>query len=125
MFYFAEGRYRVLLYAAIFLSCLQGAAFPSFSILFGRLTNNVNATTNNDNLIGDTAKNSAIMLAIGVAVFFICFTAIILWNLTASAQVKRMKIAYYESLLSKPTSWFDKQRIDQLSAKFLENSNSI
>ena len=125
LFRFASKKEKIWIAIAISCSIIQGIALPSFSIVFGELTNDASSSGEDTNSIIDTLKNSIIMLCIGIAVFCLCFVAIMLWNKIAASQILTIKRIYFQALLSKSTTWYDKQKIDELSVKFMENSQSI
>lgn len=125
LFHFANRRERIMIFFAILCSSAQGIGLPVFSVIFGNLTNSVSPNQSTTDFLSDSLKNSLIMLGIGVGIFILCFTAVILWNVIAASQIRTIKRNYFAALLRKSTTWYDKQKIDELSVKFIENCDAI
>ena len=124
LFYFAGPKQRVYLYLAIFLSVLQGFCLPGFSILFGQISYDL-STSMPDNVLGAAAKNAGILLSIGVVTHIFAQVAVILWNKTLNDQLEAIKLGYFAALLRKNTTWYDRQRIEALSAQYMEDVGSL
>ena len=59
-------------------------------------------------------------IALATSVLFAMFLAAILWNISAYRQSKRMRLAFYHSVLRQEIGWFDVNESAQLSTRLAE-----
>ena len=73
-----------------------------------------------DELISSVAVYSYYYLAIAVGVLITTFLANVLLNLSGYRQTRRMRLAFYRSVLSQEIGWFDVTESAQLSTRLAE-----
>ena len=71
-------------------------------------------------LTGSVAVYSYYYLTIGVGVLMATFLSNCLWNLSAYRQTRRMRLAFYRSVLSQEIGWFDVTESAELSTRLAE-----
>ena len=73
-----------------------------------------------DELISSVAVYSYYYLAIAVGVLIATFLANVLLNLSGYRQTRRIRLAFYRSVLSQEIGWFDVTESAQLSTRLAE-----
>ena len=59
-------------------------------------------------------------IGVGGGVFITVYLATILWNISAYRQTRRMRIAFYRSILRQEIGWFDVTGANELSTRLTE-----
>ena len=57
---------------------------------------------------------------IGAVVFVTIFFSTVFWNVTANRQTKKMRVAFYRSILSQEMGWFDVNDASELNTRLVE-----
>ena len=73
-----------------------------------------------DELTGNVAVYSFYYLSLAIGVFITTFLANVLLNMSAYRQTRRMRVAFYRSVLSQEIGWFDVSESAQLSTRLAE-----
>ena len=71
-------------------------------------------------LIADATKFSLYFIFVAIGTFVTYFIAHILWTVSASRQSRRMRIAFYRSILQHKIGWFETNDTSQLGPLFLK-----
>ena len=66
------------------------------------------------------AEFSIIYVGMATAVLIVVFLATIFWNVSAYRQTKRMREAFYRSILYQDVGWFDVTEASELSTRLAE-----
>jgi ATP-binding cassette subfamily B (MDR/TAP) protein 1 len=125
LFHFVEGGEKVVLWLAIIISVAQGTALPLMTLIVGDLTNSFTpdkTAQQTEELVATQLLN---MVYIGIAVLVAAFVASIMWNFLSARQAKKIKLIYFKKLLDQNSAWYDKTKIDQLSANFIDQVSSF
>lgn len=106
----------------------HGAAVPLQFIIFGDL---INSFINFDKLKSDTNTKPLdlegemtqfalyyVYLAIGNMV--VAYGQMAFWSLTATRQVKKMRLAFFQSVLKQDIGWFDTTDPGELNSRLTE-----
>lgn len=64
-------------------------------------------------------------VAIGICVFFAATIQVSTWLFTATRQTRRIQAKYFHAILYQDMSWFDSQKIGELSTRMSEDINII
>ena len=59
-------------------------------------------------------------IGIGGGVFITVYLATVLWNISAYRQTRRMRMAFYRSILRQEIGWFDVTGANELSTRLTE-----
>ncbi len=68
----------------------------------------------------NVAQLSLYYLGIATGVLIALFFANIFWNVSAYRQTKRMRLAFYKSILRQELAWFDVNEVSQLNTRLVE-----
>lgn len=100
----------------------NGMTFPIFSIVFGRMTNDLINSSN----IMESAKTSALLyLLIGGGGMILSFGGLSIWMITGERQNLQFRKEYFRALLRQDISWFDSINPAQLTTKIANDTSSL
>jgi len=116
---------RILLALAIIFSCWQGVIFPIFSIVFGNMGSSFVKTTSLGDLQKSIDEHFYEMLFLAGVILTSSFIAAFLWNYLAKRQSKYLRNLYFQVLLAQNSTWFDAQRVDEMSTDFVKSVNNF
>ena len=116
---------RVLLGIAILFSCWQGVIFPIFSIVFGNMGSSFVKTNSLNDLQKNIDEHFYQMLFLAGVILGSSFISAFLWNYLAKKQSKYLRNLYFQVLLAQNSTWFDAQRVDEMSTDFVKSVNTF
>ena len=70
--------------------------------------------------INEVNKLSLIFLGLAIGVLLTVFIANTFWNISAYRQTRRMRMAFYRSILKQEIGWFDVNNTAELSTRLSE-----
>ena len=73
-----------------------------------------------DEFLDEIDKFSLIYLGLATAVLLVVFLANMFWNISAYRQTRRMRMAFYRSILKQEIGWFDVNNTAELSTRLSE-----
>jgi ABC-type multidrug transport system fused ATPase/permease subunit len=95
--------------------CSRTDAGDSFSSNLGRYFANPDST-----LLTETGLYSLYYVGLATGVLIATFLATVLWNISAYRQTRRMRMAFYHSILRQEIGWFDVSDANELSTRLAE-----
>jgi ATP-binding cassette, subfamily B (MDR/TAP), member 1 len=126
LFVFADKR-DVLLMAVGTLSAVgSGIAQPLQVVLFGDITNSLNANASSPaDFRAGVATVARHFALVSTAVIVCCFLQAACWAVTGSRQAKRIRGAYVGAILTNEMSWFDLNNPMELSTRVVDSAVTI
>ena len=119
LFRFADTTDKILITCGVLAAIAVGGAMPAFSLLWGNMTNAFQSSSDDPNLMVNTAKGVMFnFLEIGAGVFIACWIMMACWMISGERQGIRCRKAYLDALLRQEIGWFDRIDQTQLSSKF-------
>ena len=127
-FRFSDKLDVLLIVLATLSSICHGAAFPLQFIIFGELMNSfidfakfqtANATQRFD-LEGETTKFALYYVYLACGTLIVAYGQMGLWSLTATRQVRQMRLAFFRSVLKQDIGWFDTTDPGELNNRLSE-----
>ena len=88
LYKFATRGEIALLLTSVVAALGNGAALPGFSILFGILLNNLNAT----NFVSKISLICLAFFLMGIATFFLSIAEMAFFNIVATRQIRRIRV---------------------------------
>jgi ATP-binding cassette subfamily B (MDR/TAP) protein 1 len=125
LFSFVEGKEKLYLGFGIFFSVIGGAAMPAMTLILGNLTNSFTPNNSPDEVENQISQQFLQMIYLGLGVFLASMISSLLWNFLSSRQTQKIKLLYFQKLLDQNSGWYDKTKIDQLSANFIDQVSSF
>ncbi|KAJ2091418.1 hypothetical protein IW138_001877 [Coemansia sp. RSA 986] len=138
LYRFADTPDRVLVAIGVVVSCGTGIAMPLMTIIFSGIVgvfldynnDNNNATSTNrqhvkDQLDHEARKYCLYYLALGLAMWALAATERIVWNVAAERMSRRMRIAFYTSILRQEVGWFDTLTTGELTTRISGDINMV
>ena len=127
---FSQFRFRdkldvLLMVLATLSSICHGAAFPLQFIIFGELMNSfisyakfqtANVTQPFD-LEGDMTKFALYYVYMACGTLIVSYGQMGLWSVTATRQVRQMRLAFFRSVLKQDIGWFDTTDPGELNSR--------
>lgn len=74
----------------------------------------------NNLLEGDVTYYSYYYLAMATGMWVASFFSVLFWNMSAYRQTRRMRLAFFRSILSQSIGWFDVNPSNELSTRLAE-----
>ncbi|XP_075068303.1 ATP-binding cassette sub-family B member 5 isoform X2 [Mixophyes fleayi] len=113
----------------------NGICLPIMHIVFGEMTDSIlchNSSLQNSSecvqfkpIEEQMTLFSLYYVAIGAAVLVCGYVQVSFWVLAAARQTRRMRRAFFHSVLSKEISWFDVTKAGELNSRLTEDINKI
>ena len=106
----------------------HGAAIPAQFLIFGDLIQSFidfaqaqtgNATQTYD-LNGEMTKFALYYVYLAAGNLVVAYGQMAFWSLTATRQVKKMRLALFSSILKQDIGWFDTSEPGELNNRFTE-----
>ena len=95
--------------------CSNTGAGESFAMNLGRYSDDPNST-----LLREIARFALYYVALATGVLIATFLATVLWNISAYRQTRKMRKAFYHSILRQEIGWFDVSDANELSTRLAE-----
>ncbi len=95
--------------------CSSTDAGDSFSSNLGRYSANPDST-----LLTEIGLYALYYVGLATGVLIATFLATVLWNISAYRQTRRMRMAFYHSILRQEIGWFDVSDANELSTRLAE-----
>ena len=123
---YANGTDLLLLYAGLFGAFGFGACMPAFCYYFGTMIDGVaSVSAESSGGMGDLEKQAFMMLYIGIGVLFVSWFQVTCLSLFAENIQFKIKIKYFESVLEKDATWFDKNNPTEMASKIAKEVVTI
>ena len=100
----------------------NGLIFPVYSIIFGKMTNELIKA---ENLMESAKKFAIFYLIIGFIGLAFSFGGLSLWMMTGERQNIRFRKEYFKALLRQDISWFDEINPTQVTTKFSNDTTFL
>ncbi|OMH79833.1 Multidrug resistance protein 1A, partial [Zancudomyces culisetae] len=124
-----------MILAGIAGSMCVGIAIPSMTIFFNNvlgvfITYTYAVVQGNkneaDTILEEGVKTAVVgFLYIALAAYVASYVAYVCWNVTAVRQAKRMRQAYYRSIMSQEPEWFDSVNVGDLTTRMTADISTI
>ncbi|KAM3147561.1 hypothetical protein pb186bvf_000368 [Paramecium bursaria] len=110
----------------------NGAAFPSFSIIFGNMTDSF--ASSGDDLVYTAGMNSmqeivnkfySYFLIVGLGTFLMSFLMFSTWMITGERQGIEFRKHYFRAILKQEIGWFDTINPNELNSKVANETFAI
>ncbi|CAH3192815.1 unnamed protein product [Porites evermanni] len=133
LFRFSDKLDVVLLTLGTLAAVAHGAAIPVQFLIFGDLIDSFiefaqaqtgNATQTYD-LNGEMTKFALYYVYLAAGNFVVAYGQMAFWSLTATRQVKKMRLALFSSILKQDIGWFDTSEPGELNNRFTEDLNQV
>ena len=125
LFHFVEGKDKIIFAIAATCSIIQGLALPFVSLIMGNMINSLDPTSTREQALSSMNKNFYAMIGVGLFVLVIATIASILFGILSTKQSKKLKLIYFKRLILQSCTWYDKNKIDKISAGFIEQVSSF
>ncbi|OWZ19483.1 ABC transporter [Phytophthora megakarya] len=120
LFSFADGKDRLLMIAGTIGAVVAGMAQPLQIVLIGDVLNSLNPSDSSAS-IADKVDDAVLnYVYVAVSAMIAGFLQVACWSTTASRQVKQIRCAYMNSIVTKEIGWFDVNEPMQLSTRIVE-----
>ena len=125
LFRYSEPADKFLIVIASILAAIHGMMIPSFSVVFGRVTDDFTPDKSAQER-RDKATDTA-FLAFGFAMITFCSAGggITLWRYIGSRMLVNLKKLYYKKVLEQEMGWFDLNNPESLTTKYAEEMASF
>ncbi|TGZ80675.1 multidrug resistance protein 1 [Ascodesmis nigricans] len=114
----------LLIVVGTIVAIAAGAPFPLIGIVFGELVDDLNSTTCSEDLYPDTSwlrkgVNEKVLLIVYITIANFCTIYIhsACWSLVGERLVRRLREAYFKSLLRQEISYFDTLPAGEVSSR--------
>ena len=97
--------------------CSNSGAEDSFAMNLGQY---LNSTTRNSTLLDEIGRYSLYYVGMATGVLIATFLATVFWNISAYRQTRKMRRAFYHSILRQEIGWFDVSDANELSTRLAE-----
>ena len=98
---------------------------PLFAYIFGGITDSFNLNNTPADTESQINKQLIYIIILGKSIFLIAGLAATFRNLIAGEQSTKIKIVYFKKLLYQNTTWYDKRKVDEVSANFIDQISSL
>ena len=71
-------------------------------------------------LLSEIGLFSILYVALATGVFIVTFLATVVWNVSAYRQSRKMRLAFFRSILRQDIGWFDVNGVSELSTRLAE-----
>lgn len=115
VFRYADTYDRWFMVIGVICAFLAGSGMPAFSFVFGEMINNL--VQNASDVEDQMAKASLIMVLVGIVIFFLQATYVMLFMISANRQIARIKSRYFASILRQDMAWHDEHKPGELTAR--------
>ena len=95
--------------------CSNTGTGESFAVNLGRYSDDPNST-----LLREIGLYALYYVALATGVLIATFLATVFWNISAYRQTRKMRIAFYRSILRQEIGWFDVSDANELSTRLAE-----
>ncbi|XP_073253010.1 ATP-dependent translocase ABCB1-like isoform X3 [Porites lutea] len=133
LFRFSDKLDVVLITLGTLAAIAHGAAIPVQFLIFGDLIQSFiefeqastgNATQTYD-LNGEMTKFALYYVYLAAGNLVVAYGQMAFWSLTATRQVKKMRLALFSSILKQDIGWFDTSEPGELNNRFTEDLNQV
>lgn len=121
LFRFANAGDKVVIFFAILFSSLHGALVPGLTLIFSSVTDDFGKIPDPAKLKDRMVSQAFQMLYLGVAIFGLSSTGLVLWTVVGQRQLKRLRSQYFSHLVRKSARWFDQEKPGKLASAYYEH----
>ncbi|KAL7696249.1 p-glycoprotein (MDR1) [Lotmaria passim] len=122
IFRYADRTDKILMIVGTVCAVVCGGGLPAFAFVFGRIMDDLMVSNDPEK---ETAKTSLIMVYIGIGVFIVCGGHVMCWTITASRQVARIRLRFFQAVLRQDIGWHDEHSPGELTARMTGDTRVI
>ncbi|CAD8124583.1 unnamed protein product [Paramecium sonneborni] len=120
---YASPKDKILMFIGGFAAFCNGAAFPSFSIIFGDMTDSFSQA--GDEMVRQAGLNAIYFLIVAVGTMLMSFTMFATWMITGENQSIEFRKRYFEAILKQEIGWFDTINPNELNSKVANETFAV
>ncbi|KAJ2654662.1 hypothetical protein IWW48_005975 [Coemansia sp. RSA 1200] len=131
LYRYADTLDKVLVAIGIVVSCGTGVVMPLMTVIFSGMVgvfldyNNDNGQDAKDELDHEARRYCLYFLALGLSMWVMSATERIAWNVAAERMSRRMRIAFFTSILRQNAGWFDTRKTGELTTQITSDINAV
>ncbi|KAJ1733703.1 hypothetical protein LPJ72_002728 [Coemansia sp. Benny D160-2] len=135
LYRYADTLDKVLVAIGIVVSCGTGVVMPLMTVIFSGMVgvfldfNNDNSSGNGqdakDELDHEARRYCLYFLALGLSMWVMSAAERIAWNVAAERISRRMRIAFFTSILRQDVGWFDTRKTGELTTQITGDINAV
>nr|XP_033786800.1 ATP-binding cassette sub-family B member 5 isoform X2 [Geotrypetes seraphini] len=135
IFRYADGMDIFLMIIGTIGALGNGSCLPIMMLVFGDMSDNficnISSSTHSSNCTQfkpfdeQMTEFALYYTGIGVAVLIFGYAQVSLWVLTAARQTRKIRKAFFHSVLNQEISWFDVNKPGELNTRIIEDINKI
>lgn len=114
VFKYADTFDKVMMVIGGVSAFIAGAGMPAFGEILGQMMNDLTAEGGYEDAMSKTA---AIMVYVGLATMFFSIFQVACWMLSASRQVSRVRILFFEAVMRQEVGWHDEHKPGELISR--------
>uniref|UniRef100_A0A4W3JWN7 ATP-binding cassette sub-family B member 5 n=1 Tax=Callorhinchus milii TaxID=7868 RepID=A0A4W3JWN7_CALMI len=126
MFHFADAVDIMLMVIGLIAAVIHGMCLPLLCVVYGDMTNGfISEAPSNTSCKKPTILFSYYYLGIAGIALICGYIQVSFWVLTSARQTRRLRKAFFHSVLGKEISWFDLSPTGQLNTRLTADINKI
>lgn len=121
LFKYSSFQQKILAFIAIILSCLSGAAYPTFIYLYGDLNQNFAKNPHTSAYKKNVHKKIPYLLLLSLAAFICSSLGSGIWKFVGSKLHQKLRTLYFKKLIAQDSSFYDLKNSQILPGRFYRN----
>ncbi|CAD8176907.1 unnamed protein product [Paramecium pentaurelia] len=120
---YASPKDKLLMFIGGFAAFCNGAAFPSFSIIFGDMTDSFSEA--GDEMVRQAGLNAIYFVIVAVGTMLMSFIMFATWMITGENQSIEFRKRYFTAILKQEIGWFDTINPNELNSKVANETFAV
>ncbi|CAK64833.1 unnamed protein product (macronuclear) [Paramecium tetraurelia] len=120
---YASPKDKLLMIIGGIAAFLNGASFPSFSIIFGDMTDSFSQT--GDEMVRQAGLNAIYFIIVAAGTMLMSFIMFATWMITGENQSIEFRKRYFAAILKQEIGWFDTINPNELNSKVANETFAV